>query len=91
MLKIEVLGTGCAKCRKLTENVERAARELGLSCQIEKVTQISAIVERGVMMTPALAIDGRVESVGSVLDVAALKRLLERHAGSTPPAGGRQP
>jgi len=81
MMRIEVLGTGCPKCRKLTENVTRAADELGLECEIAKVTEIADIVQRGVMMTPALVVDGRVESVGSVPDVAALKRVLERDAG----------
>jgi len=80
MMLIEVLGTGCSKCRKLTENVTRATEELGIECQIEKVTEIAEIVAHGVMMTPALVVDGRVEAVGSVLDVAALKRLLERDA-----------
>ena len=80
MMRIEVLGTGCPKCRKLTENVTRAAQELGLECEVAKVTQIADIVARGVMMTPALVVDGQVETVGSVLDVAALKQLLERSA-----------
>lgn len=81
MMRIEVLGTGCPKCRKLTENVTRAAQELGIECEIEKVTELAEIVAHGVMMTPALVVDGRVEAVGSVLDVAALKRVLERDTG----------
>lgn len=63
-MKIQILGTGCAKCRALTANAERAVAELGVDAEIEKVDQIADIVRMGVMMTPALAIDGEVKSVG---------------------------
>jgi len=69
MKKIQVLGTGCPKCRRLAENAEQAARDLGIEYEIEKVTDINRIMEFGVMMTPALAVDGKVRVVGSVPSV----------------------
>ncbi len=66
-MKIEILGTGCPKCRQLTANVEAAVRELGIQAEIDKVTEIDRIAEYGVMMTPALAVDGKVVSSGKVL------------------------
>ncbi|MHC4542510.1 MAG: thioredoxin family protein [Planctomycetota bacterium] len=66
MRKIQILGTGCPKCRKLAENVEEAVRALGLNCEIEKVSQINEIMKFGVMMTPALVVDGQVKAVGKV-------------------------
>ena len=76
MKKIQILGTGCPKCKKLTENAEAAARELGVECEIEKVTDINEIMKFGVMMTPALAVDGDVKSTGKVLSVDEIKRTL---------------
>lgn len=75
-MKIQILGTGCAKCTKLTENAEKAAKEAGVSAEIQKVQDIKEIVNYGVMMTPALAIDGVVKSVGKVLSVEEIKKLL---------------
>ncbi len=66
MKKLQILGTGCPKCKKLTEATEQAARELGIQFEIEKVTDIDKILEFGVMMTPALAVDGVVKVVGKV-------------------------
>ncbi|MCC7409147.1 MAG: TM0996/MTH895 family glutaredoxin-like protein [Phycisphaeraceae bacterium] len=77
MKTIQILGTGCPKCQKLTENARTAADELGIEYQIQKVTQIAEIGKFGVMMTPALAVDGRVKSAGKVLDPQAIKPLLE--------------
>lgn len=77
-MKIQILGTGCPKCKKLTENAEQAALELGLEHEIEKVTDINAIMAFGVMMTPALAIDGEVMLVGKVPGVEELKTLLKK-------------
>jgi small redox-active disulfide protein 2 len=65
-MKIQILGTGCPKCRALTEAAENAAKELGLDYEIEKVTEIDKIMAFGVMMTPALAVDGEVKIVGKV-------------------------
>lgn len=64
--KIHVLGTGCPKCRKLEQNLAEAVRELGIECQIEKVTDIDEILKYGVMITPALLVDGKVKVAGKV-------------------------
>jgi small redox-active disulfide protein 2 len=77
-VKVQILGTGCPKCKKLTENAEVACRDLGVDVEIEKVTDIDKITGYGVMMTPALAIDGEVKSVGRVLTVEEIKRLVSR-------------
>ena len=66
-MKIQILGMGCAKCRKLEQNARDALAELGVEAEVEKVSDPAAIAEMGVMMTPALAIDGRVRSVGKTL------------------------
>ena len=73
---LQVLGPGCAKCTKLAENVKAAAAELGINAQVEKVTDINAITGFGVMMTPALVIDGEVKVVGKVPSVEEIKQLL---------------
>lgn len=72
-MKIQILGTGCPKCKKLTENAEAAAKELGVAYEIVKVTDINEIMKFGVMMTPGLAIDGNVKSVGKVLTPDQIK------------------
>jgi small redox-active disulfide protein 2 len=76
MKKIQILGTGCPKCRKLTENAEVAAKELGIEFALEKVTEINEIMKFGVMMTPALAIDGQVKTVGKVASPDEIKKML---------------
>ncbi len=76
MKKIQILGPGCPKCRKLAENAETAARETGIDFEMEKVTDIKAIMGFGVMMTPALAVDGRVKVSGKVPDVDEIKKML---------------
>ena len=77
MRKIQILGTGCPKCRKLSENAEAAAGELGIEYCIEKVTNINDIMKFGVMMTPALAVDGRVKIAGKVPGVEEIKSMLQ--------------
>ncbi len=77
MKKIQILGTGCPKCRKLAENTETAAKELGIEYELEKVTKINDIMKFGVMMTPALAVDGKVKVVGKVASVEELKEMLK--------------
>jgi small redox-active disulfide protein 2 len=77
MKKLQILGTGCPKCQKLTENAKAAADALGLEYTIEKVTQINEISKFGVMFTPALAVDGVVKASGKVLDVEAIKPLIQ--------------
>jgi len=75
-MKIQILGTGCPKCSKLTENAEAAAKALGTEYTIEKVTDINEIMSFGVMMTPALAVNGKVKAVGKVPGVEEIKKLL---------------
>ena len=76
MKKLQVLGTGCPKCKKLTENTEAAAKALGIEYVLEKVTDINEIMRFGVMMTPALAVDGVVKVVGKVSSPEEIKRML---------------
>ncbi len=76
MVDITILGSGCAKCVKLAENAETAAKELGLTYNVGKITDRKAIVEAGVMMTPALMVDGKVKSSGKVLTPEQIKALL---------------
>jgi small redox-active disulfide protein 2 len=76
MEKILVLGPGCAKCNKLYENVTQAIRELEISCDVEKITNINEITSYDVLMTPALVIDGKVKSSGSALNVEKVKSII---------------
>ena len=80
MKKIQVLGTGCPKCKKLAENAEAAAKELGIEYELQKVTDINEIMKFGVMITPALAVDGEVKVVGKVADVSNIKEMLSPKA-----------
>ena len=77
MIKLQVLGTGCPRCKKLAENTEAAAMALGIEYEIEKVTDINEIMKFGVMMTPALAIDGKVKVVGKVISAEEIKSLIQ--------------
>jgi small redox-active disulfide protein 2 len=77
MKKIQILGTGCAKCKQLAELSQQAAKELGVEYEFEKVTQIADIMKFGVMVTPALVIDGKVQSAGKILTVEEIKKLLK--------------
>jgi small redox-active disulfide protein 2 len=76
MKKIQILGPGCAKCLKLTEAAETAARQWSVPYELEKVTQMDRILGFGVMMTPALVVDGEVKSVGRIPSAAELKDFL---------------
>lgn len=76
MKLIQVLGTGCPKCGKLSEAAETAAREIGIEFELEKVTDIERIMGFGVMMTPALVVDGEVKVSGRVPRPDELKELL---------------
>ncbi|MBN2585906.1 MAG: TM0996/MTH895 family glutaredoxin-like protein [Candidatus Fermentibacteraceae bacterium] len=77
-MKIQILGMGCPKCRKLYESVEKAVGELELAdVQLEKVETLSAISDMGVMMTPALAIDGNVCVAGRVPSVDEIKKFIQ--------------
>lgn len=76
MKKIQILGTGCAKCEKLAQNTKQAAENLDLNYQMEKVTDINEIMSFGVMTTPGLAVDGKVLVAGKVPSVTDLENLL---------------
>ena len=76
MKKKQILGTGCPKCKKLAENVEASAKEFGIEFEIEKVTDINEIMKFGVMMTPALAVDGEVKVVGKVPSTDEINQML---------------
>ena len=77
-MKIQILGPGCAKCTRLKETAEAAAKELGLDCEFEKISDINKIMSFGVMMTPGLAVDGEVRSVGKVPSLDEMKKLLQQ-------------
>ncbi|MFZ4695802.1 MAG: thioredoxin family protein [Verrucomicrobiia bacterium] len=77
MKNIQILGTGCTKCKLLTENAEAAVRELGIEATIEKVEQIVEIMRFGVMATPSLVVDGKVVSVGKLLTSEEIKKHLD--------------
>jgi len=76
MKTIQILGMGCQKCNKLYEHAEAAAKELGIEYKMEKINDIGRIADMGVMMTPALAIDGAVKVSGRVPAVEAIKGIL---------------
>ena len=73
MKKIQILGTGCPKCKLLTANAEAAVKALGIEAQVEKVEKIVDIMKFNVMVTPALVVDGQVKSAGKVLSVDEIK------------------
>jgi small redox-active disulfide protein 2 len=73
---IKILGTGCANCKKLLANTEEAIKELQLDAKIEEVKDIDKIIDYGVMKTPALVVDEKVKSVGRVLGIEEIKKIL---------------
>lgn len=77
-MKIEILGIGCPKCKQLTANAEAAVKDLNIQDEIGKVTDIDKITEYGVMMTPALVVDGVVVSSGKVLSKDEIKKVLAK-------------
>jgi small redox-active disulfide protein 2 len=76
MKKIQILGTGCAKCQKLAAVADEAAKALGLAYELEKVTALERIAGFGVMFTPALVVDGTVKVAGKVPSLEEMKKLL---------------
>ncbi len=76
MKKLQILGTGCPKCEKLAANTEAAATAAGIEYELEKVTDLNAIMQMGVMITPALAVDGEVKVVGKVPSPEEIRKLL---------------
>ncbi len=89
-MKIQVLGPGCMKCRKLKENAAQAVATAGVDCEIEAVSDLDRILEFDVMMTPALVIDGEVKAAGMVPSVDRIADWIRRHAGDGA-GGGREP
>ena len=79
-MKIQILGTGCPKCKKLAELAEQSAGELGLAYELEKVTEIPKIIAFGVVTTPGLAVDGKVLAAGSLPSYEKVKELLAASA-----------
>lgn len=77
MKKLQILGTGCPKCKTLAERVEQAAQAIGMEYELVKVTDINEIMEFGVMMTPALVVDGVVKVAGKVPDIEEIKSMLK--------------
>ena len=75
-MKIQILGTGCAKCRALASNAEKAVKELGLNAEIDKVTGIQDILKFEILMMPGLVIDGKVRAAGRVPSTDEIKELL---------------
>jgi len=76
MKKLQILGTGCPKCKKLAEVTEQAAKDLGIEFEMEKVTDVKDIMKFGVMITPALVVDGEVKIAGKVPSVDEIKKLI---------------
>jgi small redox-active disulfide protein 2 len=76
MTKIEILGTGCAKCKRLLANAQQAVKDLKITADVIKVDDIDEIVNRGIMLTPALFINGKVRAEGRIPDVNEIKKML---------------
>ncbi len=76
-MKIQILGTGCPKCKQLAEITEKTAKEIGIEFQLEKITDLEQIMAFGVMMTPALAIDNEVKTMGKIPSTDELKKILQ--------------
>jgi small redox-active disulfide protein 2 len=76
-LKIEILGTGCSKCKKTEKIVEQTVKKLGIQAEIIKVQNLQDIVDRGVMMTPAVAVDGNVKIMGHVPTEEEIQKILQ--------------
>jgi small redox-active disulfide protein 2 len=75
-IKIQILGTGCPKCKKLAENAAAAAQAAGIAYELEKVTDINRILEFDVMLTPALVVNGVVKTAGKIPSIDEIKALL---------------
>jgi small redox-active disulfide protein 2 len=76
-VKIEILGTGCAKCRRMHANVQEAVKDLGITAEIVKVDDITEIINRGVMLTPALFVNGEPRVMGRVPCIDEVKEILK--------------
>jgi small redox-active disulfide protein 2 len=78
---IEILGTGCPRCQALADNAEAAARQLGVDYEVVRISDVNAILDRDVLMTPGIAIDGRVRLVGRVASVEEIAAWLVEPSG----------
>lgn len=76
-IKVEILGSGCKKCHQLEENAKKAISDLGINAELDHITDQIEIVKRGVMSTPALAVNGKVVSKGKVISPEEIKPLLQ--------------
>ncbi len=76
-MKIEVFGPGCPKCKRVFQNAQEAVKDLDLEAEVVKVEDIQKIMNAGVMMTPAFAVDGEIKSAGKVLSVDEIKKIIE--------------
>ncbi|MGC9223903.1 MAG: thioredoxin family protein [Terracidiphilus sp.] len=81
-MKVQILGTGCARCQQLSANAEKAIQGLGVEAQIEKVTEIKEILKFQILMTPGLAINGKVKSAGRVPEPAEIREMLLEEGGN---------
>jgi small redox-active disulfide protein 2 len=79
-MNLLIVGPGCAKCKTLAANTEQAVKELGVTAEITKVTDLKQIMALRIMLTPALVVDGAVKAVGKVLSVEEIKRILQKPA-----------
>jgi small redox-active disulfide protein 2 len=79
-MQLLVIGPGCAKCKTLAQFTEQAVQELGLTVEINKVTDLKQIMAMGVMMTPALAVNGTIKAVGKVPSIPEIKAILQQAA-----------
>ncbi len=75
-MKIEILGMGCAKCKQLMANAEKAVKDAGVQAEVVKVEDMNQIVGYGIMTTPAIVIDGEVKAAGKVLSADQIKKLI---------------
>ncbi len=87
-MKLQILGTGCTKCKALTQATEQAAQALGLPYELEKVTDLKEIMSFGVMLTPALVVDGKVRLAGKVPSADEIQKLLAKRVASKPDPSG---
>jgi small redox-active disulfide protein 2 len=79
-MQIHVIGTGCTKCKTLARFTEQAIRELGVAAEVSKVTDLKQIMALGVMMTPALAVNGTIKVSGKVPSIPEIKAILQQAA-----------
>jgi len=78
MKKIAILGSGCAKCKQLEANTKAAVAAIGMEAEVTKITDMNEIAEYGMIMTPAIVVDGKVKASGKVLDAEKIAELLQK-------------